>query len=429
MIKNHLDTDEHSGHKRRLFKSRGAAWLCAALAAGAAHAESSPYTIGAGITFGRDNNLFRAPAGETVSDRYTVLSVFGGVDETIGRQHVQAKGTLRRSDYQKRDDLDNTGYGVLLGWNGATANEVSWNLSYNANRSLASYATVLEAERRIPNIETSQQARADLQVGMRAQWIATMMLSHRSIDYSAAAYADDQYRLDTVGFGATWNPLGPVSISVGPRFGRGRYPQARAATGGGFEADDFTRRDLDLGVKWVATGASTLTARLSATRQRFDLLGDRDFDGATGELRWLWQATGKTKLNTVLTRDTGSETGFFDLSFLGDQQRGTGDNSQVTNSIATRIDHELTGKTALSLSLQYALRRLVASSRLDDGSLFFNAGGIERSASAVFGLRYTPTRNSVLGCDVGYYRRGTRTILSTPYHANTFSCSAQLAIN
>ena len=413
---------------RPLTLARAAALLCAGLAAGPALAdETGPYRLGAGIAFGRDDNLFRAPAGEEVSDRYTTYSVFGGIDQPIGRQRLLANLKVQRSDYSERTDLDHTGYGLALGWKGETVGPISWDLAYTARRSLASYATVLEAERRIANIETNRQASAGIQLGLQAQWVAGLTLSHRSIDYSAPAYADDQLRVDSVGANVLWNPLGPVSVSVGPRVSRGRYPQARDLGGGVFQADEYDRHDIDFGVKWVPTGASTLNARLSLTRQTFDVLGDRDFSGTTGLLSWQWQATGKTKLSTAISRDTGSETSFFMTDILGAPQRGTGDNSRVTNSVAARLDYEATSKISVALTGQYAERRLAASSRLGDGSAFVDLEGNERSGSVLLALRYTPTRNSLLGCELGHHRRASNTILSSSYRASTFGCAAQLA--
>lgn len=405
------------------------AWACLAGLAGTAQAETSPYSLGAGLSAGTDNNVFRAPPGLEVSDRYVVASVFAGADQTIGRQRLQANATLRRSQFQERKDLDNTGYGVQLGWNGATAGDLSWNLSYAANRNLASYATILEPERRIANIETSRQASAGLQLGLLAQWVATATLSHRSIDYSAASYADDRYRLDSVGFGVQWNPLGPLSVTVGPRFTRGRYPQARTAADGTAQPDQFDRRDLDLSLNWMASGASTLSTRLSITRQQYELLSDRDYDGATGQVTWAWAATGKTRVNASISRDTGSETSFFTLSFLGQPLRGTGDNSQLTTSFTGRLDHELTGKISLSLSAHYAQRRLSASSLLGDGALVLSSeAGRERVGSVSLAARFLPTRTTALGCEIAHHRRAADTTLSSPYRADTLSCSAQVTL-
>ena len=407
--------------------ARAAAIACAGLIAAGAHAETGPYKLGAGLSYGRDDNLFRAPQGQEVADHYVGATVFGGVDETIGRQRVTANLDVRHVDYSERNDLDHTGYGLALGWKGETVGPLSWDLAYSARRSLASYATVLEAERRIANIESNRQASAGVQLGLQAQWVVGLNLAHRSIDYSAPEYADDQLRVDTVGANVLWNPLGPVSLSVGPRVSRGRYPQARDLGGGVFQADEFTRHDIDFGVKWLATGASTLNARLSLTRQTFDVLGDRDFSGATGLVSWEWQATGKTKLSTVLSRDTGSETSFFTTDILGAPQRGTGDNSRVTNSAAARLDYEATAKTSFSLTARYAERRLAASSRLSDGAAFVDIEGNERSGSALLAARYAPTRNSLVSCEIGHHRRASNSVLSSSYRANTVGCAAQLA--
>lgn len=411
------------------FLARAVAWACLVGFAGLAHAELSPYSLGAGLSAGTDDNVFRAPAGQEVSDRYVVGSLSASADQTIGRQRLQASATLRRSQFQERKDLDNTGYGVQLGWNGATADEVAWNLSYAANRTLASYATIVEPERRIANIETSQQASAGLQIGLLAQWLATATLSHRSIAYSAVSYADDQYRLDSVGLGAQWNPLGPLSATVGPRFTRGHYPQARTAANGTAQPDEFVRRDLDLSMNWMASGASTLSARLSITRQQYELLSDRDYEGATGQVIWAWVATGKTRLNASISRDTGSETSFFTLSFLGQPLRGTGDNSQLTTSFTGRVDHDLTGKISLSLAAHYAQRRLAASTQLGDGALVLSSqGGRERVGSVSLAARYLPTRTTALGCEIAHHRRAADTTLSSAYRADTLSCSAQITL-
>jgi hypothetical protein len=403
------------------------ALLCAGAAASAA--ETSPYALGTAVTFGRDDNLFRAPEGDEVSDRWATLTLFGTVDETIGRQRLRAKGNVSRSVYDERSDLDHTGYDLSFDWDGATANEISWNLGALARRSLVNYGTVLESEGRVRNLEDSEQVYGSVQVGLQAQWVAALAASYRRVDYSAPIYADEQHRIGTVGGHVQWNPLGPVSLSVGPRWSQGRYPQARDLGGGVYEADEYDRVDVDFGAKWVPTGASTLNARVSLTRQEFDVLGDRDFEGTTGYLTWDWQATGNTRLRAVASRDTGSETSFFSSDILGPPQRGTGDSSQVTNALALRADYAATAKITLALGGQYARRWLKSSSRLDDGTPVSDLGGEERSSSVLFAILYAPTRNSLIGCEFGHHRRKTDTTLSSPYSANTTLCSGRIAFD
>jgi len=401
----------------------------ALLCCGAAGAETSPYTLGASIAFGRDDNLFRAPEGDETSDRWWTGALFGAVDQTIGRQRLRLKANVNRSVYDERTDLDNTGYGLTFDWDGQTAESISWNLGAMARRALASYGTVLEPAGRVRNLEDMAQINAGLKIGMQAQWVAGLVASYRQVDYSAPVYAADEYRVASLGGYALWNPAGPLTLSFGPRFSQGRYPNALALGNGQFREDQFDRRDLDFTAKYVPTGASTLTARVSLTDQEFDVATDRDFRGATGYLTWDWEATGKTRLRAIASRDTGSETSFFTSDILGTPQRGTGDTSQVTNALTARVDYQATAKITLALGGQFARRFLKSSSRLDDGSTIVDETGQETSSSVLFAVLYAPTRNSLLGCEFGHHRRKTDTPLSSPYTANTVLCSGRLAFD
>lgn len=394
-----------------------------------ARAETSPWSFGAGLTFGSDSNVFRAVEGQEVSDRYSALSLFGTLDESIARQRLRGSATLRRENYDGRGDLDNTAYGLSAEWLGSSAGELSWKLALSAQRNLASYATVLEPERRVPNSETSRQWIAAAQLGLVSQWVASLTFSRRSIDYSAAAYADDQYSLDSLGANAQWNPLGPLSISVGPRWSRGRFPFARIAADGSAQEDGFTRRDLDLTVDWRASGASSVAGRVSVTRQRYDQLSQRDFSGATGQITWRWIPTGKTTMDLALSRDTGSETSFFTVSFLGVPLRGTGDNSELTSRLTGRLAYQLGGKTSLSLAGQYAERRLATRSTLGGGAMELNIqGGRDRSGSITLGAAWAPTRGVDLDCALTHARRASLTTLSSSYRSDAANCSMRITV-
>jgi hypothetical protein len=270
---------------------------------------------------------------------------------------------------------------------------------------------------------------AAVQLGMVAEWLASATYAHRRLDYSAAVYADDQYRLDSFGVTLQWHPAGPLSVSVGPRLTQGRLPQARVETDGSVSEERFERHDLDVVVDWRATGASSLTGRLSVTRQRYELLRQRDFSGATGQLTWHWLPTGRTTLDLALSRDTGSETSFFSLDFLGQPVRGSGDNSELTTRATGRMTYQLGGKSSLSLSGQYAERQLAARTTLGSaGIVLGSAGGRERSASLALGAAWAPTRSLELDCAVAHARRASLTTLSSSYRADSMNCSLRLAV-
>lgn len=398
----------------------------------AARAETSPWSLGASVAVTHDNNLFRVPADQAVGDRYTTLALQGALDQSISRQHLQLSAALRDNHYEQRSDLDYRGYGLQLGWNGATAGALSWTLGYAANRNLAAFGSSLTpAGEAVANIETSRQASAGLQLGLVSEWVASVSLNHRTLDYSAPAFAPDSFNQDSIGVGLQWRPLGPLSVTLGPRSTRGRYPQARTLADGTVLADGFDRQDLDLTVGWAASGASQLGARLSLSRQRYKLLSDRDFSGATGQLSWQWQASGLTSLVASLSRDTGSETSFFTVPSFGQVLRGTGDAGQLTTSLYLGANRLLTGKTSMDLSASYVERRLVSSSSVETGVgsvELGNLSGTERSGSLGLALHYAPSRSTQLSCELGHGRRAGVPGLSLSYRYTTLGCSGQLTL-
>lgn len=415
----------------RIERRAAGALLVLLLAGAGAGAQERPWNLSAGVNLGHDDNLFRAPPGEEVGSQVRGATLGGRLALTLGRQQLLADASVRENRYSARSDLDHTGYAARLGWNGSTAGNLSWSLGAEANRRLAAYSSVREAQQRVANIESSWQAQAGLQLGLVGRWTAGLNLSHRELEYSAEVFASEAYRQDSVALTATWQPLGPLSASAGPRFTRGRLPQARRNADGSFDADGFDRTDLDLAINWAASGASTLSARLSVTRQRYTLLSDRDFDGATGQLGWRWMASGKTTFNAALSRDTGSETSFFTLNFLGEPLRGTGDNSTLTSTLTLGIDHAASAKIGLYSNLRHARRRLAASSVLPvDGAPvdLGSAAGSDRATQFSLGARWAPTPRSALGCEWSRALRSATTTLSSDYRASTVGCNARLSL-
>lgn len=286
----------HRPHQRAacLLTACGVAVSSALPAAGA---EESPYSAGASVALTHDDNLFRSPAAQAIADRRITTSLFGEMDQRSGRHRLLGQASINDNRYRTREELDNLGYRGRLAWTGATAGDISWALSHEASRQLASYGTVADPGFRDANAQSVQQTLASVQLGMWAQWVANATLAHRRVDHTAAAFERERVQLSSVGFGLQWNPVGAVSVSAGPRFTRGRVPLASDGIDRSFE-----RRDIDFGLRWVASGASTLNARLSATRQRSEAQGLADFSGATGQLDWQWAASGRTRLNVALSR-------------------------------------------------------------------------------------------------------------------------------
>lgn len=415
----------------RIDSRRGAALVIAVLALPhGASAETSPWSLGVGLSQAYDDNVFRAPPEQAVGDHLRSLFLTGTLDQAIGRQQLQASATVRDTRYENRTDLDYRGYSLQSAWNGSTAGNLSWNLNVRAQRTLASYADALDARERVANVETSRQLGASLQLGLVADWVAGLNAGRRTLDYSSAIYAPDELVQNHLGLSVTWHPLGPLSITSGPRITLGRYPNAQDGNGAA-QPDRFRRRDWDLAAQWAVSGASQLSARVSLSRQRHDLQRSLDFSGTTGELGWQWQPGARTRLNLSLARDTGSETSFFSLGAPGAALRGSGDSSQVSRSVTLGLAYQLGAKASLTAQASAARRHLVSASRLTGGTGPIDLGtraGDEPSHGLQLGLRYEPLRSLQLACDAGRTVRTGVDGLSTTYRATQVSCSGQLSV-
>ena len=402
---------------------------------GARADEPNPYYIGAAQAFTRDSNVFRtcnASATEAgcpkdallqnlpeVSDTVSTTSLLAGFDQPISRQRLYANGTFRHNRYSNRSELNNNGYTFNGGLDWATIANLSGTLAAALNRNLAQYGTPDAPALNTLNIETSRQASATAALGVVTKLTFEAGLTHRSVDYSNAAWAYRESRQDAGNLGIKYKPSDLLALGAGLRETRGEFNPSGAP-------DEFKRHDIDLTGSWVASGASTLDGRLSFSRTRFDTFTARNFSGGTGSIQWRWKPTGKLNFNTSLTRDTGSETSF--TSFLNGALTQAGDTSRLTTLLRVQGDYEMTAKIKLTAVASDAHRSLVNT---QTGLLSGSDSGTDDTKQASLGLRYAPTRNILLGCDASRESRSvspSTLTLSYPYKANVFGCSGQITL-
>ncbi|MEQ1807155.1 MAG: hypothetical protein ABL900_17395, partial [Burkholderiaceae bacterium] len=176
---------------------------------------------------------------------------------------------------------------------------------------------------------------------------------------------------------------------------------------------------VDFTSTWVASGLSTLNARLSYGRTAFEGQVLRNVKGVTGSLGWDWKATGKLNFTTNLSRDSGSETAL--VALANNQGSAVGDNSVLTSALGLALAYEASAKIRVTLGGRYARRELVSGSNV----------GRDRSSALSLGINYAPSRGWQLGCNASRDERAAldnATVVSTPYSSKLASCSIQLSI-
>ena len=384
-----------------------------------AHAESDPYYLGISQSLGHNSNVYRINGNE-VPDKFATTSLNLGFDQPIGRQRVFANASVRATRYEDITILNNTGYGLSAGLDWSTIERLSGGLGVSLNRSLANYATSgdqLQVPQNKKNEETSGQANLRVQYGLVSLLSLNASLSHSEISYSAIEYARSEVRQNTGSLGLTYRPSGLLTLGTAYRVTKGEYPNIPLPNGA---AEGFDRKDLDLTATWVASGLSTVNARLSYGKSTYDTLTQRDTKGATGSLGWAWQPTGKLSFNTTFSRDTGTETSFYALA--NNQRTAVGDNSVTTNTFALDAGYEVTSKIRATLGTRYAKRKLVNDIN--------NTEGRDTVTSVTLGATYALSRAWQMGCNAGQDtgKPTDSTGVSSKYTTTNASCNVQFTI-
>lgn len=415
--------------------SRRLAAALATLVAGAAMAQSSPYYIGVAQSLAYESNLYRvgdgqeaqlAQAGLSKSDTVSGTSLVAGVDQAIGRQRVYGSANLRANRYANNKTLDNQSYGLNLALDWATVGRLSGTLSAAADQNLAQFNNRLAAGgvETKKNVVRTNQVDAKLRLGVVTKYTLEATLGHRDRSYSAAEYDSSEYRQTSGSLGLRYRPSGALSLGAALRITEATYPKFRPVANG-FEADRLERQDIDFTATWQPSALSQFNLRLSPTHTSYDRDTGSDFSGVTGSATWGWQPTGKLKLTTGLSRDTGQSSDAVNLGFFGS---GVTDYSRTTSALSVKADYEFSAKIAVNAGLSVAHRALTTTLS-QQNTTFSTVGGSDNTTVLSLGARWLPTRSIQLGCNASAENRSSsNTALSVALSGNAFSCYGQFVL-
>ena len=400
----------------------------ASLAATPAAAESRPYYIGISESISRDSNLLRlgddqqATAGYSRADTIFSTALQAGIDQPFGRQRFSGNLSLRDVRYSANSQFNNQGYTGSVGLDWSTAERISGNLSASANRSLSTFNNYQVGLLADKNYEDTQGLNALVSLGLVTQYSLEFSAAHRAVSNTLdnTTLQARNFQQDTGGFALRWRPSSISSLGLGARDTRGRYPRYRYANGD-YQADRYKQTAVDLTAALVPSGASTVDLRISQSQTRYDLNSARNFSGLTGTLGWNWQASGRFKLGTRLSRDTGQDS--YATTVFGNVP-GSSDYSRLVNSFRVDGSYDYSAKIAFTGSWQLAQRTIVQT--IVNPLLPLSSSGKDSTNLYTVGVRWVPLRTVSLGCDITQEQRSATGGLTTPLHSNGFSCFGQL---
>ncbi len=401
---------------RRLFQARWS--LLAIMAAGAGPALADPFSIGVTAGFIRHSNLFLADgASSSSSDTVLTTGVQAGLDQPIGRQRVYANANLTNSRYQSNDTYNNTSYNLVGGLDWSTVERISGNVQVNTGRSLSQFGQDNTGAVIPKNLIRNDGLSLAARIGVATRLTAEATYAHQQVSNSADVYKPRDSKEDVVGANLKYAFSSALNAGVGFRHTKGSLPNYLPST------DAYTRNDIDFTTNYVPTSASTVNARISVSKSKYDQSTQRDISGLTGALSWIWKPTGKTQFTTQVSRDSGSQTNQIrnvSGAYLLD------DNSQISTTLQTRVDQDLSAKVKAYAGVGVTKRNTVDV--LSSNNTLLSTPGTDRTTFINAGLRWSPTRSIDVGCDIGRNQRSVDTGVSRSYSDNTVGCNASFTL-
>ncbi len=401
------------------------------LLAGAAHAEATPYFIGLSQNLTYERNVLRlgnnvaAPPDLSRADTVSVTGVQGGINQPFGRQRGYANLSLRQVTYNNNSIYNNQAYTASAGLDWSTVERISGTLSGTLNRSLSSFGSFgLGVQDK--NYETAQGLNASISIGLVTEFSAEASFNHRQVRNSLQkrAVLSRDFDQDSGTLGVRWRPDAALNVGMVLRDTRGRYPKFQQVADGSFLADRFKQQGIEFNGAIQPSGLSTVDFRLGQTKTRYDLNQARDFSGLTGAIGWTWQATGKVRLTSRLSRDTGQDS-FAVAQF---NVPATSDYSRVTDVLRVQADWDFSAKIAFNAAWQNYRRAYTQSTPSFLSANSTSASGRESGNELSFGVRWAPYRTSSFGCDASAEVRTASGELTVPMRNYNVGCFGQLQL-
>ncbi len=390
-----------------------------------AAAEERPWYIGVSQAFTRDDNVFRG-VGNKQADTISSTGVLGGIDWRPGRQRLYLDATATKNKFDKLEQLDNTSHSVSTGLNWETVGDLSGSLRFNSRKSLTDQSVIGVVlgpnAANTKDIEKVRSASAGVRWGYTSALGVEGTVERRKLDLALSNHRDTTQ--DTASLGLRWRGGGELSFGVTGRATKAETPLFQpllplqftngVPTLGPVEPDETDRKDIDFSVSWVPSGLSTVTGRISLTKEDHTAPSRADFDGVTGAVSWEYKPTGKTVVRSSLIRDTADQTSFLSLEQIGLAGLQF-ENSRLSWIGLVEADWAATAKIMVNGSLRYVRSDFEPR----DGPSFSSNTTKLRLAA-----HYQATRAIGLGCSLSHERGSS----SSDFRANITSCYGQFVL-
>lgn len=410
-----------------------------------AHADNLPLSLSLSETLSRDNNLYRVEPGQyAIADTVSSTGMTLGLDKSYGRQHYTANLGTALNRYIDSSQLNNTSYDVNLNISSEFADKGLLRLGGGATQKLARFdianGDVINTNK---NIKNTSYLNAQGSYGGYGALNPYVTYTHFQQGFT---YTNSNYQTanqNAIGLGTYYALVPQFNIGFGVRGTDGDISYDQTGNNQVL-IDHMHRRDIDLTANWVATGLSSLYARLSATKSKDRYEGSNngqqssENEGWTGDINWSYTPQGRLSYYFDLSRDTGN-TGRGAAGDIYNQPTGTykpgsqnTENNRLSDTLNAKITWDASYKFKLNAAAYYTRYTLYRTSitTYTDGSVVPVNNPTETSHSSEYSIggKYQFARWLDLYCDIKRLKR-TEDTEYRPYNATVTACTGQFNIN
>jgi hypothetical protein len=387
--------------------------------------EANPWYIGAaqGLTY--DTNATRAQSPR--SDTYSSTSVFGGFNQSFGRQQVFGSGHVTYNKYFDFSNLDNTQYNLAGGLNWETL----YNLSGTVRVAFGQNATTTVLGTGFTNnTANTRDIRGTAAWGGTSSLSVEGMLGYSDTNYSNPGVTALDTSLGTASLALHYHGHGVWGTGIGVRYTQQRTPRA-GVVGGEFVGNNVDGRNIDFYFNYNPGATLRLDGRLSYTKTSNSGLASADFSGWTGYANATWVITGKSAVSLYAARDVGYNTNpfsSFTLVFINNVPvlspvNGVYENNQRTSSAGLTYTYLATAKITVNAGLRYSQAHLLTITLSGNGPP--NGETLDTDKFAYIGASWAITRNWTLNANLSHEQRNLSGARDNHYTDNLYGLLAQ----
>lgn len=384
-----------------------------ALTAPPCHADAlDVVNVVAGVSSKYDDNLFRLPSGQDTSaltgrtergDR--VLTSFAGlrVDQPYSLQRFKLDLTWTAYRFQNFDYLDFDAKEYRAAWLWSLTPYLKGTLSADRKQQLNDFRDYRSYT--AANIRTTENRVFDADWSPHGNWHLLAGFRQMEQTNSQVFNEDADVKVNGVNAGLKYQFPSGSSVTWMTTVRQGQFTK-RALNAGSLLDTGYDERESEARLEWLASERSRFNLRTSHLDRTHDHFDQRDFDGWTGRLEYMWSPSAKLRLNASAARELAS-------------YQTTESSYSQNDSVGLALGYEVSPKVKVNLNGSLYERRY-----LGDG-VVSNIGRVDTGSSVMLGADWTPLRSLKFSASVQQNRRQAN-VAGADFEGNIAEVSAQI---